>query len=105
MRVSGTAHIYCTSLRSSAPDYVLQRALTVADADQKDVLISRIKPQLASMRRYSSNYTKHLTSSMFSFLNLRSTSNACDHPVERVIEKYPSQQSDPSLPQLAIIPP
>jgi pumilio RNA-binding family len=44
-------------------DYVLQRAVSVADQEQKRELISRIKPQLVSMRRYSSAYSKHLLSS------------------------------------------
>jgi hypothetical protein len=44
-------------------DYVLQRAVSVADQEQKHELISRIKPQLVSMRRYSSAYSKHLLSS------------------------------------------
>ena len=47
-------------------DYVLQRALTVVESEQKDVLISKIRPQLVTMRRYSSAYSKHLISSMFS---------------------------------------
>ena len=45
------------------PDYVLQRALTVVEGEQKDVLVSKIRPQLATMRRYSSAYSKHLISS------------------------------------------
>ncbi len=44
-------------------DYVLQRAVSVADQEQKRELISKIKPQLVSMRRYSSAYSKHLLSS------------------------------------------
>ena len=47
-------------------DYVLQRALTVVESEQKDVLISKIRPQLVTMRRYSSAYSKHLISSMLS---------------------------------------
>lgn len=47
------------------PDYVLQRALVVADGEQKEALIGKIRPQLAAMRRYSSAYSKHLISSMF----------------------------------------
>ena len=47
-------------------DYVLQRALTVVESEQEDVLISKIRPQLVTMRRYSSAYSKHLISSMFS---------------------------------------
>ena len=44
-------------------DYVLQRALTVVEGEQKDALVSKIRPQLATMRRYSSAYSKHLISS------------------------------------------
>lgn len=44
-------------------DYVLQRALTVVEGEQKEALISKIRPQLATMRRYSSAYSKHLISS------------------------------------------
>lgn len=46
-------------------DYVLQRALSVAEGEQKELLINKIRPQLASMRRYSSAYSKHLISSEF----------------------------------------
>jgi len=49
------------------PDYVLQRALSVAEAEQKELLISKVRPQLTSMRRYSSAYSKHLISSEFRF--------------------------------------
>ena len=48
------------------PDYVLQRALTVADPDQRELLISKVRPHLVAMRRYSSAYSKHLSASMFS---------------------------------------
>lgn len=44
-------------------DYVLQRALSVAEGEQRELLISKIRPQLTSMRRYSSAYSKHLISS------------------------------------------
>lgn len=53
----------CTSIKIAAVDYVLQRALTVADNDQKELLVTKIRPQLVSMRRYSSAYSKHLVSS------------------------------------------
>ncbi|KAF8447946.1 armadillo-type protein [Boletus edulis BED1] len=49
-------------MKDQFANYVLQRALTVADQDQKDLLVSKIRPQLASMRRYSSAYSKHLIS-------------------------------------------
>jgi pumilio RNA-binding family len=47
------------------PDYVLQRALSVAEGEQRELLIVKIRPQLTSMRRYSSAYSKHLISSEF----------------------------------------
>ncbi|KAG9318499.1 armadillo-type protein [Chiua virens] len=49
-------------MKDQFANYVLQRALTVADQDQKDQLASKIRPQLVSMRRYSSAYSKHLIS-------------------------------------------
>jgi len=58
--------ILYTSLVPSAYrclDYVLQRCLSVVDPVQREELINRIKPQLATMRKYSSSYTKHLSSS------------------------------------------
>lgn len=48
---------------SPSADYVLQRALSVVEGDQKEELVSKIKPQLVSMRRYSSAYSKHLIAS------------------------------------------
>ena len=50
------------------PDYVLQRALSVVEGEQKDLLVSKIRPQLTTMRRYSSAYSKHLISSESIFL-------------------------------------
>lgn len=44
-------------------DYVLQRALTVAEGEQKEQLISKVRPHLVNMRRYSSAYSKHLSAS------------------------------------------
>lgn len=44
-------------------DYVLQRALSVSEGEQRELLISKIRPHLATMRRYSSAYSKHLLSS------------------------------------------
>jgi hypothetical protein len=47
-------------------DYVLQRALAAAEGEQRDALIAKVWPQLISMHRYSSAYSKHLLSSMSS---------------------------------------
>jgi pumilio RNA-binding family len=43
-------------------DYVLQRVLGVTEGDQKETLINTVRPQLLSMQRYSTAYSKHLTS-------------------------------------------
>ncbi|KAJ7835477.1 armadillo-type protein [Mycena leptocephala] len=43
-------------------NYVLQRALGVAEGDQKETLINTVRPQLLSMRRYLTAYSKRLTS-------------------------------------------
>ncbi|KAF8710888.1 ARM repeat-containing protein, partial [Rhizoctonia solani] len=47
---------------ASDSDYVLQRALQVVEGEQRHVLVAKVKPQLANMRRYSSAYSKHLAS-------------------------------------------
>jgi pumilio RNA-binding family len=72
-------------------DYVLQRAVVVADPDQREQLITHIRAQIPTMRRYSSAYNKHLLSSEYRL------SGACDRHswaliflVERLLEKYDS---------------
>jgi pumilio RNA-binding family len=49
---------------SSLADYVLQRALAVADGLQREALINEVRPQLVTMRRFSAANAKHLSSSM-----------------------------------------
>ena len=44
-------------------DYVLQQALASVEGEQKEELFSKVRPQLASMRKYSSVYSRHLVSS------------------------------------------
>lgn len=44
-------------------DYVLQRALSVVEGEQRETLLSKVRPQLMNMRRYSSAYSKHLIAS------------------------------------------
>lgn len=46
-------------------DYVLQRALTVATGEQKKLLVVQVRSHLTNMKRYSSNYTKHLVASKY----------------------------------------
>ena len=76
-------------------DYVLQRALTVVESEQKDALISKIRPQLATMRRYSSAYSKHLISSEF-FLPSIGSSSYPFYVVERLLEKTSPTQGGES---------
>jgi pumilio RNA-binding family len=67
----------------------------VADNDQKEILIAKIRPQLVSMRRYSSAYSKHLISSKFMKFNRVSCSD--QHlAVERLLERtvHASKASD-----------
>ncbi|KAF7298586.1 PUM-HD domain-containing protein [Mycena indigotica] len=47
-------------------NYVLQRALAVAEGEQKEALTNAIRPQLATMRKHAA-YSKHLASSAIFF--------------------------------------
>ncbi|KAG8990656.1 mRNA binding protein puf3, partial [Tulasnella sp. 427] len=47
-------------MKDQYANYVLQRALNVAEGDQLDDLMAKIRPQLINLRRYSNNYAKHL---------------------------------------------
>jgi len=49
-----------TMMKDQFANYVLQRALSVVEGEQREQLINKVKPQLMSMRRYSSAYSKHL---------------------------------------------
>ncbi|TDL27491.1 ARM repeat-containing protein [Rickenella mellea] len=51
-----------TMMKDQFANYVLQRALAVSEGEQKENLIAKIRPQLVTMRRYSSAYSKHLIS-------------------------------------------
>lgn len=51
------------------PDYVLQRALTVADDEQKAALISKMKPHLVSLRKRAGQ-SRHLIASTWAFCDL-----------------------------------
>ncbi|KAJ7449830.1 armadillo-type protein [Mycena latifolia] len=58
-----TATPIVSMMKDQYGNYVLQRALGVAEGEQKEALINAVRPQLTSMRRYSTAYSKHLTSS------------------------------------------
>ena len=69
------------------PDYVLQRALSVVEGEQKDLLVSKIRPQLTTMRRYSSAYSKHLISSEIFLYTITYWRLLMLNIVERLLEK------------------
>lgn len=49
-----------TMMKDQFANYVLQRALSVVEGDQREALAAKVRPQLTNMRRYSSAYSKHL---------------------------------------------
>ncbi|KAG6866930.1 hypothetical protein C0991_003846 [Blastosporella zonata] len=53
-------------IKDQYANYVLQRAMIVAIGVQKEALFSKVTPQVQSMRRHSSAYSKHLAASQFS---------------------------------------
>ncbi|TFK76423.1 ARM repeat-containing protein [Pluteus cervinus] len=65
-----------TMMKDQFANYVLQRALTVVEGEQKEQLVGKVRPQLVSMKRYSSAYSKHLVS------------------IERLLEKCPPSQTE-----------
>lgn len=72
----------------SFTDYVLQRSLMVVEGSQMEELVSKIRPHLVSMRRYSSAYSKHLISSMLYLkCHLIIELRVCTFLVERLVEK------------------
>ncbi|EJD52985.1 ARM repeat-containing protein [Auricularia subglabra TFB-10046 SS5] len=52
-----------TMMKDQFANYVLQRALSVATGEQKKQLVALVRSHLTNMKRYSSNYTKHLVAS------------------------------------------
>ncbi|KAG6900881.1 hypothetical protein C0993_009999 [Termitomyces sp. T159_Od127] len=48
-------------MKDQYANYVLQRAMNIAAADQREILFNKVAPQVQSMRRHSGVYTKHLT--------------------------------------------
>ncbi|EIM90053.1 ARM repeat-containing protein [Stereum hirsutum FP-91666 SS1] len=77
-----------TMMKDQYANYVLQRAMVVAEGDQRDELLSKVRPQLNSMRRYSTAYSKHLTSSTSYISPLHGWEMLLIFlPVERLLEK------------------
>lgn len=52
-------------------DYVLQRALSVVEGDQKETLVNKIKPQLVQLRKQTSHFSKHLLASKCNSCSIR----------------------------------
>ena len=50
-------------MKDQFANYVVQKMLDVVDGDQREVLVSKIKPHLQSLKKYT--YGKHLISSKF----------------------------------------
>lgn len=50
-------------MKDQFANYVLQRALSLAEGEQRETLVSKVRPNLSSLRRYSSAYSKHLIAS------------------------------------------
>lgn len=48
-------------MKDQFANYVVQKMLDVVDGDQREVLVSKIKPHLQSLKKYT--YGKHLISS------------------------------------------
>ncbi|KAJ6630821.1 armadillo-type protein [Mycena sp. CBHHK59/15] len=76
-----------TMMKDQYANYVLQRALGVAEGEQKDALINIVRPQLLSMRRHSTAYSKHLTSSMLIIILIDVMRVLTNIVVERELEK------------------
>ncbi|TFK42565.1 armadillo-type protein [Crucibulum laeve] len=53
-------------MRDQYGNYVLQRALTVSEGEQREVLFAKVRAEVAQMRRFASSHSKHLISSTFS---------------------------------------
>ncbi|KAH7103882.1 ARM repeat-containing protein [Auriculariales sp. MPI-PUGE-AT-0066] len=49
-----------TMMKDQFANYVLQRALQVSQGEQRTALFTQVRSHLTNMKRYSSNYTKHL---------------------------------------------
>jgi pumilio RNA-binding family len=74
-----------------SPDYVLQQALASVEEEQKEELFAKVRPQLASMRRYSNAYSRHLISSKCAILSPTWMLKA-SVAVERLLTKRESRQ-------------
>ncbi|CAL1704429.1 unnamed protein product [Somion occarium] len=65
-------------MRDQYANYVLQRALSVVEGDQKEQLVGKVKPQLMQLRKQTSHFSKHLLA------------------IERLLEKCSQVQETPS---------
>ncbi|KAG6818099.1 hypothetical protein H0H87_000003 [Tephrocybe sp. NHM501043] len=52
-------------MKDQYANYVLQRAMIMSVGEQKEALFNKVTPQVQSMRKHSSAYSKHLTASSF----------------------------------------
>jgi pumilio RNA-binding family len=52
-------------MKDQFANYVLQKALSLVEGDLLDAMVAVVRPQLISMRRHPTAFTKHLNSSAF----------------------------------------
>ncbi|PCH38074.1 ARM repeat-containing protein [Wolfiporia cocos MD-104 SS10] len=86
-------------MKDQYANYVLQRALSVVEGEQKAVLIAKVRPQLINMRRYSSAYSKHLIASKCCCRPIYVLTWLIAFPVERLIGKQSSSTNGDSAPK------
>lgn len=61
----GTTALF-TMMKDQFANYVVQKLLDVANEEQKIMLVTKIKPQLASLKKYT--YGKHLISKVEKYI-------------------------------------
>lgn len=64
-KADGTTPLY-TMMKDQFANYVVQKLLDLSSEPQRILLVTKIKPQLPSLKKYT--YGKHLINSKFSFV-------------------------------------
>ena len=57
-------------MKDQYANYVIQRMLELADPDQREILIQKIKPHLSSLRKFT--YGKHIINKVEKYISLGS---------------------------------
>ncbi|KAF9917982.1 mRNA binding protein puf3 [Linnemannia zychae] len=64
-------------MKDQFANYVVQKMLDVVDGDQRDVLVGKIKPHLASLKKYT--YGKHLISKVEKLMAIQDSQASSDN--------------------------